>query len=74
VLSDLGKTDQAVAEARKLLGGKNDREVYLSLADIYEKPRTSPRWPRLLDAAEKLSVTSEEKQTSPSGAAPCMSA
>jgi tetratricopeptide (TPR) repeat protein len=62
VLSDLGKTDQAVAETRKLLGGKNDREVYLSLADIYEKSKSFTEMAKVLDEAGKLSQTSEEKQ------------
>ncbi len=62
VLSDLGKTDQAVAETRKLLGGKNDREVYLSMADIYEKSKNFAEMGKAIDAAEKLSVSSEEKQ------------
>ncbi|HTW65914.1 MAG TPA: tetratricopeptide repeat protein [Bryobacteraceae bacterium] len=62
VLSDLGKTDQAVAETRKLLGGKNDREVYFSLADIYEKSKNWTEMGKVLDAAEKLSQTSEDKQ------------
>jgi tetratricopeptide (TPR) repeat protein len=63
VLSDLGKTDQAVAETRKLLGGKNDREAYLSLADIYEKSKNFAEMGKALDAAEKLSESSDEKQT-----------
>jgi tetratricopeptide (TPR) repeat protein len=63
VLSDLGKTDQAVAETRKLLGGKNDREIYLSLADIYEKSKNFAEMGKALDSAEKLSESSEEKQT-----------
>jgi tetratricopeptide (TPR) repeat protein len=51
-----------VAETRKLLGGKNDREVYLSLADIYEKSKNFAEMGKAIDAAEKLSETSEEKQ------------
>ncbi len=35
----MGKTDAAVAEARRLMDGKNDREVDLNLADIYEKAK-----------------------------------
>jgi tetratricopeptide (TPR) repeat protein len=62
VLSDLGKNDQAIAETKKLLGGKNDREVYLSLADIYEKSKNFPEMGKVLDEAQKLSQTSEEKQ------------
>src|SRR5580700_4400307 len=32
LLADMGKTDQALAETRKLLDGKHDLKVYLSLA------------------------------------------
>jgi len=63
VLSDLGKNDQAIAETRKLLGGKNDREVYLTLADTYEKAKNFTEMGKALDSAEALSVSSEEKQT-----------
>ena len=62
VLSDLGKTDAAVAEARRLMDGKNDREVDLSLADIYEKAKNFTEMAKVLDAAEKLSETSAEKK------------
>jgi tetratricopeptide (TPR) repeat protein len=62
VLSDLGKNDQAIAETRKLLGGKNDREVYLSLADIYEKSKNFAEMGKALDAAEKLAESNDEKQ------------
>jgi tetratricopeptide (TPR) repeat protein len=63
VLSDLGKTDQAVTEVRRLMDGKNDREVDLALADIYEKAKNFTEMGKVLDAAESLSKTSEEKQT-----------
>ncbi len=62
VLSDLGKTDAAVAEARRLMDGKNDREVDLSLADIYEKAKNFTEMAKVLDAAEALSQSSQEKQ------------
>jgi tetratricopeptide (TPR) repeat protein len=62
VLSDLGKTDAAVAEAKRLMDGKNDREVDLSLADIYEKTKNYTEMAKVLDAAEALSQTSAEKQ------------
>jgi tetratricopeptide (TPR) repeat protein len=62
VLSDLGKTDAAVAEARRLMDGKNDREIDLSLADIYEKAKNFTEMAKALDAAEGLSQTSPEKQ------------
>jgi tetratricopeptide (TPR) repeat protein len=62
VLSDMGKTDAAVAEARRLMDGKNDREVDLTLTDIYEKAKNFTEMAKLLDAAEALSQTSQEKQ------------
>ena len=37
LLADLGKNDQAAAEVKKLLDGKADFEVYLSLAEVYDK-------------------------------------
>jgi tetratricopeptide (TPR) repeat protein len=61
VLSDEGKTDQAIAEAKKLLDGKTDRETYLTLAQIYEKAKNFPEMAKALDASEKLSTTKEEK-------------
>src|SRR5579863_914887 len=62
VLSDLGKTDAAVAEARRLMDPKNEREVDLTLVDIYEKAKNFTEMAKLLDAAEALSQTSPEKQ------------
>jgi tetratricopeptide (TPR) repeat protein len=62
VLSDMGKTDAAVAEARRLMDGKNDREVDLSLSDIYEKAKNFTEMAKVLDAAESLSQSSLEKQ------------
>jgi tetratricopeptide (TPR) repeat protein len=62
LLADLGKTDQALAETRKLLDGKNDRETYINLAQIYEKAKNFSEMGKALDAAEKLSSSSEEKE------------
>ncbi|HEX5226429.1 MAG TPA: tetratricopeptide repeat protein [Bryobacteraceae bacterium] len=62
VLSDVGKTDAAVAEAKRLMDDKNGREVDLSLADIYEKAKNFSEMAKVLDAAEALSKTSAEKQ------------
>jgi tetratricopeptide (TPR) repeat protein len=62
VLSDLGKTDAAVAEAKRLMDGKNDREVDLTLSDIYEKSKNFAEMAKALDAAEALSETSLDKQ------------
>ena len=63
LLLDMGKTDQAIAETRKLLNGKDDRDVYLSLAQIYEKAKNFGEAAKALDAAAKLSTTKEENET-----------
>jgi tetratricopeptide (TPR) repeat protein len=62
VLSDLGKYDAAIAEARRLMDGKNDREVDFNLADIYEKSKNFTEMAKVLDAAEMLSQTNRDKQ------------
>jgi tetratricopeptide (TPR) repeat protein len=63
VLADTGKGDQAVAITRKLLNGKTDREVYISLAQIYEKMRDYPNMAKSIDEAEKFSQSKDEKGT-----------
>ena len=45
-LADVGRGDEAVGEVKKLIDGKADRDSYIALAQIYEKPRTTPKWPR----------------------------
>ena len=60
--ADLGKGDQAAAEVRKLLDGKNDRETYLTLAQLYEKAKNYPEMAKVIDEAEKLSVSPEDKE------------
>jgi len=62
LLADLGKTDQAIAETRKLMDGKNDRETYISLAQIYEKAKNFGEMAKMLDSAEGLSKSNEEKE------------
>jgi len=62
VLSDLGKWDAAVAEAKRLSDGKNERDVDLTLSDIYEKAKNFSEMAKVLDAAEALSQTSQDKQ------------
>ena len=55
VLSDQGKTDAAVAELRKLLDGKTDRDTYLQIAETYQKGHSYAEAAKALDSAEKLS-------------------
>ncbi len=61
VLSDQGKTDQAVAELRKLLDGKDDLHVYMAIAESYEQGKNFPEMSKALDAAEKLAPEKDDK-------------
>ena len=63
LLSDEGKTEAAVAELRKLLNGKNDRQVYLEIADAYQKAKNFAEMGKALDEAEKLSKDSESRSS-----------
>ena len=62
LLADLGKNDQAVAEVKKLMDGKNDRETDMTLAQLYDKARKFDDASKALDAAEKLSANDDEKE------------
>jgi tetratricopeptide (TPR) repeat protein len=62
VLGDMGQTDAAAAEMKKLLDGKSDRDIYLELASqVYDRGRKFEDEGKALDAAEKLSVSKEDK-------------
>jgi tetratricopeptide (TPR) repeat protein len=63
LLADLGKNDQAIAEVKKLMDGKNDRETELALAQLYDKGRKFDDAAKALDAAEKLSANDDEKES-----------
>lgn len=63
VLSDQGKTDEAIAQLKKLLDGHNDREIYIAMAETYEKAKDFAEMGRTLDSAEKLSKTKEDRMT-----------
>jgi tetratricopeptide (TPR) repeat protein len=62
LLADIGKTDQAVAETRKLLDGKNDRDTYVALAQIYEKAKNYAEMGKALDEAAKLSTSKDDQE------------
>jgi tetratricopeptide (TPR) repeat protein len=65
MLAEMGKTDQGVAEAKKLLngkGGKEDREGYQALASVYDKGKKWEDMAKALDQMEKLSTTDAEKE------------
>jgi tetratricopeptide (TPR) repeat protein len=59
--SDQNKPDAAIAQLKKMLKGKDDREVYLQMADVYQKARNFPDMARALDSAEKLATEKEDK-------------
>jgi tetratricopeptide (TPR) repeat protein len=61
LLADQGKTEPAIAELKRLLGGKSDQEVYLAMADVYQKGRDYSAMSNVLDAADKLATSKEDK-------------
>ena len=61
LLADQGKTEAAVAELKKLLNGKNDRDIYLQIADTYQKAKNYSQMAQAVDEADKLSQTKEDK-------------
>ena len=61
LLADLGKIDEAAAEVRGLMKGQDDREMQLELAQIYEKGKRWADMAPLLDQAEKLSMSDDDK-------------
>ncbi len=62
ILAEMGKIDPAAAEIKKLLNGKNDRETYYSLAQVYDKGKKFDEEAKAIDQMEKLSTNKEEKQ------------
>lgn len=74
VLSDDGKTDQAVAELKTLLGGDTsngkpaaadaqaqDRSMYLEIAQAYEKGKRWNEMAKALNDAEKLCTNDKDR-------------
>ncbi len=61
ILADQGKTDLAIAELKKLLDGKNNREIDLSMADVYQKAKDWDDMAKVLDQADQLSTKKEDK-------------
>jgi len=62
VLADMGKTDAAASEVKKLLDGKSDREIYFTLAQVYEKGKKFDEEAKAIDQMEKASQSKEEKE------------
>ncbi|MEZ5401596.1 MAG: tetratricopeptide repeat protein [Bryobacteraceae bacterium] len=62
LLADIGRADEAAAALEKLLDGKNDRETYLQLVQIYEKGKKFDKMAAAIDSADKLSVSPDDKE------------
>lgn len=60
--ADLGKSDAAAAEVKKLLDGTNDFEINLAVAEVYDKGRKYDEVAKTLDAAEKLAKGDDQKE------------
>lgn len=63
LLADTGSPDEAIAEVKKLIDGKNDRETYITLAQIYEKTKNYGEMRKAIDQAEKLSQDNDDKES-----------
>jgi len=61
LLAEMGKTDAAVADVKKLLDGKDDRGIELALSELYVKGRKFDDAAKALDAAEKMSESQDDK-------------
>ena len=61
VLSDRGRTDEAAAELRGLLKDGQDLDTLLNLAQIYDKAKRFTDEGKVLDQAQALAMSNEEK-------------
>jgi tetratricopeptide (TPR) repeat protein len=62
LMAEMGKVNEAAADVKKLLDGKEDRDIYLKLADIYSKGKKFDDMAKAINEAEKLSATQSEKE------------
>jgi tetratricopeptide (TPR) repeat protein len=62
LLAETGKAQQGAEWLEKMLDGKQDRETYLSIAQVWEKGKNYAAMGKALDAAEKLSDSDDEKE------------
>lgn len=63
LLADAGRNDEAAAAAKAMLDGKDDRDTYMALAQIYDKGRRFTEEAAAIDAAEKLSQDSKDEES-----------
>jgi tetratricopeptide (TPR) repeat protein len=62
LLAEMGKWEDAANDLKKMMGGKDDRDLYVSLAEVYDKGRRFDDMAKALDSAEKLSPGDEDKE------------
>jgi len=62
VLADTGKAEKAAAELKTLLTGKDDRDTYMALAQVWDKAKNYAEMAKALDMAEKFSNSREVKE------------
>lgn len=62
LLAEMGKSDEAANDLKKMLGGDDDRDLYVSLAEVYDKGKRFDDMAKALDQAEKLSQSDDEKE------------
>lgn len=60
--TDLGHFKEAETMLKSLLDGKTDRDTWISLSQVYDKSKNYSEMAKALDAAEKLSNSSDEKE------------
>jgi tetratricopeptide (TPR) repeat protein len=62
-LADMGQPDKGLDEVKSLLkGNAGDREIYISLAQMYSRLKRWAEAEQALDQAEKLSTKDDDKQ------------
>ena len=61
LLADLGKTDEAASSVKKLMDGKNDKDTYIALAQVYDKGKKFGEVAKALDSAEKLAQNEDDR-------------
>lgn len=62
-LADMGQPDEGIQQVKSLLTGKaDDREVYITLAQMYSRLKRWPEAEEALDKASQLSVKDEDKE------------
>ena len=63
LLAETGRSGEAIAELKTMLDGKNDRETWITIAQIHEKAKNYPEMAKAIDAADKLSESADDKES-----------